>query len=95
MLTLIKRLVYDENTAVQCIRAIVGAAGMLLITGVVTLDSLSATLGRAGWYVGIVLTICAWWVRAGDPTPPALRSLTPDQARELVGLVRTPPPSSP
>lgn len=71
MLVILKRLLWDENYLSQQVRALVGLLGMALITGAVTLDWLSESFGRAGWWLGILLTACAWWVRAGERNPQA------------------------
>jgi hypothetical protein len=66
MIAILRRLLWDEAYATQFLRAATMLLGQLLVSGVITLDRLGDQFGPVGWYLGLILSACSVFVRAGD-----------------------------
>lgn len=89
MIDILKRFLFDGDYFAARLRVLIFAVGTLFTQGVITLDVLSATLGPAGWWLGVALSILAVAIRSGDPTPAPLKNLTPDQTAALTDHLDT------
>ena len=64
MIPWLKSLLYDPQSAANFLRTLIAAVGLI--------GPDLVNLGAAGWWIGKVLVVLAFLVKAGDKNPPAI-----------------------
>jgi hypothetical protein len=88
MIAWLQRFLWEETYFSQVIRSVIGLLGVLFLTDTITLESLGERFGQVGWWIGMFLTGCAWWIRSGDATLQTLKK-TPDDVLHEIGVATT------